>query len=72
MRHNYKRRQPKPIEVKRVPRPPATAAGFAEIASRSTKLIELRLLWQNAKDMGKLTDDVKAALIGRAKVLNDE
>lgn len=69
MRHNYKRRQPKPIEIKRVPRPPATAAGFAEIASRSTKLTELKLLWRNARDMGLLTDDVKTAILGRVEAM---
>jgi hypothetical protein len=73
VRPNYqRRRQPTPVEDKRVPRTPPTAAGFAEIATRSTKLVELRLLWRNAKDMGLLTGELRTVLMSRAQEVGNE
>lgn len=65
----YPRKGPKPVEDKRPPLPPPTTEGFAEIARRSTKVLELKLLWKNAKDMGLLTDGLKATLKDRAREL---
>jgi hypothetical protein len=61
----YKRKQPKPVEDKRPPRTPPTTQGFAEIAGRATKVVELRLLWRNAKAMGLLTDELRRVMVAR-------
>jgi hypothetical protein len=55
--------------TKRPPLPPPTTEGFMEIASRSTKVRELQLLWRNARDMKLLTDELRTYLGVRAKEL---
>lgn len=60
---------PKPVKDKRPPRTAPTTEGFSEIASRSTKVRELKLLWRNAKAMGLLTDGLRTKLKNRAEEL---
>ena len=66
-----KRRNLAEDKRKRKPLPPPTPEGFAAIAIRSrdvdrsceSKLRELKALWRNAKEMGMLTDELRATLI---------
>jgi hypothetical protein len=66
---SYAKKRHKAVEDKRPPRTPPTPEDFADIARRSTKIIELRMLWRNAKDMGLLTGELKAVLTERVTAL---
>lgn len=65
-----RRKGPKPVETPRIKREPPTPEGFAEIAKRpmyegqpvERKLLELKMLWRNAKEMGLLTPELRDIL----------
>jgi len=59
----------RPQRKTRAPQDEPTTAGFAAIAARSTKLLELQVLWRNAKAMGLLTEELKTVLRQRAEVI---
>lgn len=67
----YARKGPKPVPRKALPPlPPPTVEGFIEIASRSTKVVELRMLWRNARELGLLTKELRQVIIGRVGELD--